>query len=351
MHEPNVAFSRSERPRVLVAEDDETTRRILFAVLQQWGYDIILCKDGFEAWEILRQQHPPELVVLDWEMPGMNGIELCRRLRHQSRNYYHYVLMITGRSDKQDIVRARELGADDCLIKPFEPADLKARLGVGHRIVTLQNQLIASREQHREQAMKDGMTGLWNRTAFLDLIQCELERAARTHSHTGLLLLDLDHFKRVNDTYGHLVGDIVLRETAQRLKQAVRSYDFVGRYGGEEFFIALVGCNAKQLHKRAEVIRLAVAREPVRVGSIEIPITVSIGATIGSPRRRTIADLLAAADKALYQAKDSGRNCTVLCEKPSNEISPDSAKTLAWPGWRSDIQDILALPEGQRLSF
>lgn len=351
MHEPEAAFSGTERTRVLVVEDDDTTRRILFNVLQQWGYDVVLSKNGFEAWEILRQQRPPELVIVDWEMPGMDGIELCRKLRDQSRDYYHYVLMVTGRSNKQDIVRARELGADDCLTKPFEPIDLKARLGVGHRIVTLQNELIKSREEHREQAMKDGMTGLWNRTAFLELIQHELERAARSHSCTGLLLLDLDHFKKVNDTYGHLVGDIVLRETAQRLKQAVRSYDFVGRYGGEEFFIALPGCNARQLQKRAEVIRLAIAREPVRMGGIEIPITASIGAAIGSTRLRTISELLAAADEALYKAKDAGRNCTVLSQRSANETAPDSAKILAWPGQRADIQDLLRLPNGQQLSY
>jgi diguanylate cyclase (GGDEF)-like protein len=226
-----------------------------------------------------------------------------------------------------------------------------ARLGVGHRIVTLQNELIKSREQHREQAMKDGMTGLWNRTAFLELIQHELERAARSHGSTGLLLLDLDHFKRVNDTYGHLVGDIVLKETARRLKQAVRSYDFVGRYGGEEFLIGLPGCNGRQLHKRAEAIRLAVAHAPVLVGRTEIPITVSIGAVVGSTKRRTMSDLLAAADIALYKAKDSGRNCTVYSEKPANETAMDSAKILAWPGRRSDAHDTLALPDGRQLGI
>jgi two-component system, cell cycle response regulator len=350
MHVPDVASSQPERPRVLVAEDDDATRRILFYVLQQWGYDIILSKNGSEAWEILQQEHPPELIILDWEMPGMDGIELCRKLRDKSRTYYHYVLMITGRSDKQDIVHARELGADDCLAKPFDQSDLKARLGVGHRIVALQNELIKSRDEHREQAMKDGMTGLWNRAAFLELIQHELERAARSNGSTGLLLLDLDHFKNVNDTYGHLVGDIVLKETARRLKQTVRSYDFVGRYGGEEFFIALPGCNGRQLRKRAEAIRLAVAREPVRIGRTAIPITVSIGAVVASAKLRTMSDILSAADAALYKAKDSGRNCTVLCEKPLNETA-DSATLLAWPGWRSDIHDTLTLPDGRRLGI
>jgi len=350
MSAANFDFNRLERPRVLVAEDDDTTRRILFHVLEQCGYDITLCSNGSEAWEILGQDRPPELVILDWEMPGMDGIELCRRLRDKSRTYYHYVLMITGRSNTEDIVHARELGADDCLTKPFEGTDLKARLAVGHRIVTLQNELIKAREQQRELAMKDGMTGLWNRTAFLEMIQYELERAARSHGSTGLLMLDLDHFKKINDTYGHLSGDVVLKETAHRLKEAVRSYDFVGRYGGEEFLIGLPGCNGKQLYRRAEAIRLAVARNPVRIGQIQIPVTVSIGAVVGSPRRRTISDLLEAADAALYKAKDSGRNCVVFGEKPLSGTASDSSKVLPWPGRRSKIHHALTVQDINQLA-
>jgi diguanylate cyclase (GGDEF)-like protein len=332
MNDPNFMSAGLERPRVLLAEDDAVTRRIVFHMLQQWDYEIVLSKDGAEAWEILQQKRPPELVILDWDMPGLDGIELCRRLRDKSREYYHYILMITSRADGEDNVHARESGADDYLAKPFQEADLKARLSVAGRIVALQNALIQSREKHRERAMKDGMTGLWNRTAFLDMTQSELDRAARSHGRTGLLLLDLDHFKTVNDTYGHLAGDIVLEETARRLKQAVRSYDFVGRYGGEEFAIALPGCDGRQLRKRAEGIRRAIAREPFRVGKIEISITISIGAVVASARTRSLQDVLAAADAALYKAKQAGRDHTVYCEKSSGGFVADSAETDAWLG-------------------
>lgn len=332
MNDPNFMSTGFERPRVLLAEDDAVTRRIVSHMLQQWDYEIVLSKDGAEAWKILQQKRPPELVILDWDMPGLDGIELCRRLRDKSREYYHYILMITGRADGEDNVHARESGADDYLAKPFQESDLKARLSVAGRIVALQNQLIQSREKHREQAMKDGMTGLWNRTAFLDMTQGELDRAARSHGRTGLLLLDLDHFKTVNDTYGHLAGDIVLEETARRLKQAVRSYDFVGRYGGEEFAIALPGCDGRQLRKRAEGIRRAIAREPFRVGKIKISITISIGAVVASARTRSLQDVLAAADTALYKAKRAGRDNTVCCEKSAGGFVADSAETEAWLG-------------------
>ena len=332
MYSSNFMLSGIERPRVLLAEDDAPTRRILLLMLQQWNYEIVLCKDGSEAWQCLQKKRPPELVILDWNLPGMDGIELCRRLRDKSREYYHYVLMITGRDDTQDVVHARESGADDYLAKPFKESDLKARLSVAGRIVALQNELIQSREKHREQAMRDGMTGLWNRTAFLDMTQCELDRASRSHGRTGLMLLDLDHFKAVNDTYGHLAGDAVLQEAARRLKQSVRSYDLVGRYGGEEFLVALPGCDARQLCKRAEGIRLAIASEPVRVGAAEIPITISIGAAVASARTRSLSGILAAADAALYKAKQNGRNQTVYCEEPLGGQVTDGAETGEWPG-------------------
>ena len=189
---------------------------------------------------MLDAQEPPEVVILDWDLPGVDGIELCRKLRDKSRSYYDYNLMITGRTDEADLVHALESGADDCIGKPFGELELRARLLVASRILALQNELIHAREELRMQSMRDGLTGLWNRMAFLDLLKRELARAGRAGGQTGLLLIDLDHFKQTNDTYGHPVGDLVLKETARRLRQSVRSYDFVGRYGGEEFLIAFL---------------------------------------------------------------------------------------------------------------
>ncbi len=320
MHPLDPGHHGAELPRVLIAEDDTVTRLILKNWLQRWGYEVVVVDNGNDAWKVLEQGHPPELVIVDWSMPGIDGIELCRRLRDQSRSYYHYILMVTARTDESDLVHALESGADDCLAKPFGEPELRARLLVANRILALQNELIHAREELRAQAMRDGLTGLWNRTAFLDLFKRELERAKRVNGRTGLLLLDLDNFKQVNDTYGHLAGDLVLKEAARRLCHNVRSYDFVGRYGGEEFFIALPGSGSEQLCRRAEAIRTAICSEPFRTPQGDVPISMSIGVAAAESGEGAANDMLAVADVGLYKAKDSGRNRSVYCERPWAEI-------------------------------
>ncbi|HTB96222.1 MAG TPA: diguanylate cyclase [Terracidiphilus sp.] len=320
MHSREIGPIAQGARRVLVAEDDAVTRRILHHWLTVLGYDVTTASDGLEAWEILQQPQPPELVVMDWVMPGLDGIELCHRLRDPGRPYYHYILMITGRSDMNHVLHALESGADDCLTKPFEEPELKARLSVACRILDLQDQLIQAREEIRIQAMKDSLTGLWNRAAFSELFELELDRARRKNEETGFLLLDLDHFKQVNDTYGHPIGDIVLRKAAHMLRQNVRSYDFVGRYGGEEFIVAFSTCNADQLRGHSERIRRAFAAQPIRVGTNDIQITFSIGSAIAAPGTKTVSEVLTIADVALYHAKNSGRDRTVFCHRTQAEI-------------------------------
>lgn len=294
---------------VLVAEDDPMFRKILQNWLQSWDYKVIVATDGTEAWNILQQERPPDLLILDWVMPGVDGMELCRRIRERQSASYQYILIVTANDARQDVVRGLEAGADDYLTKPFDKGELRARLRVGTRILTLQEDLIRAREDLRFQATHDVLTGIWNRRAVLDLLHREIERAARFHASTGVLMLDLDHFKKINDTYGHLIGDAVLKETARRITQVVRSYDFVGRYGGEEFMVLLPGCDKEQAEQSGERIRLAVMATPVVAGGSEISVTISIGATatIGGPE----TEVLAIADAALYQAKSAGRNRTV----------------------------------------
>lgn len=294
---------------VLVAEDDPMFRKILQNWLQSWDYKVIVATDGTEAWSLLQQERPPDLLILDWVMPGVDGMELCRRIRERQSPSYQYILIVTANDARQDVVRGLEAGADDYLTKPFDKGELRARLRVGTRILTLQEDLIRAREDLRFQATHDVLTGIWNRRAVLDLLHREIERAARFHASTGVLMLDLDHFKKINDTYGHLTGDAVLKETAQRITQVVRSYDFVGRYGGEEFLVLLPGCDKEQAEQSGERIRLAVMSTPVVAGGSEISVTISIGATatIGGPE----TEVLAIADAALYQAKSAGRNRTV----------------------------------------
>lgn len=309
-----------DRPRVLIAEEDTVTRLILKHWILRWGYEIVVVENGIDAWKVLDAQEPPEVVILDWDLPGVDGIELCRKLRDKSRSYYDYNLMITGRTDEADLVHALESGADDCIGKPFGELELRARLLVASRILALQNELIHAREELRMQSMRDGLTGLWNRMAFLDLLKRELARAGRAGGQTGLLLIDLDHFKHTNDTYGHPTGDLVLKETARRLRQSVRSYDFVGRYGGEEFLIAFPGSGKELLCQRAEAIRKAICSAPIRVPQGEVPITLSIGAVVAAAGERSASEMVAVADVGLYKAKDSGRNRAVFCDKSWSEM-------------------------------
>ncbi len=292
---------------VLVAEDDPMFRRILKSWLETWGYRVTLAEDGEKAWQILQQETPPELLILDWVMPGVDGAEICHRIRARQKTPYQYVLLVTAKDDNADVVAGLDAGADDYLKKPFDRHELRARLTVGRRILALQDGLIQAREELRFQATHDVLTGIWNRRATLDLLQREIERASRSQGTTGLLMLDLDHFKQVNDTYGHLAGDAVLRDVARRIMQVIRSYDFLGRYGGEEFLVVLPGCDRSHALQSAERIRSAVAGAPVLADQVEIPVTISIGVTAVTANASE-KEVLAVADEALYQAKSSGRN-------------------------------------------
>lgn len=295
---------------VLVAEDDPMFRKILQSWLQSWEYKVVVTTNGTEAWNILQQEHPPDLLILDWVMPGIDGMELCRRIREKSSASYQYILIVTANDARQDVIRGLEAGADDYLTKPFDKGELRARLRVGTRILTLQEDLIRAREDLRFQATHDVLTGIWNRRAVLDLLHREIERANRLRGSVGVLMLDLDHFKKINDTHGHLTGDAVLKATAERISQVVRSYDFVGRYGGEEFLVLLPGCDKEQAEQSGERIRLAVQASPVISAGSEISVTVSIGATATDGQAET--EVLAIADAALYEAKSAGRNRTVV---------------------------------------
>jgi two-component system cell cycle response regulator len=294
---------------VLIADDDPMFRRILQRWLETWGYRVIVAEDGAQAWSILQHERPPELVILDWVMPEIDGTELCRRIRERQQSPYQYILLATGKDDKRDVVTGLEAGADDYLTKPFDRNELRARLRVGRRILTLQQDLIGAREELRFQATHDVLTGIWNRGAALDLLVRELERAARAKTSTSVLMLDLDHFKKINDTFGHLTGDVVLREVANRIVRSVRSYDLVGRYGGEEFLVVLPACDKREVEQSANRIRLAIASAPILAASSEIPVTASIGATVVEGTAVALGkEALLAADKALYEAKNGGRN-------------------------------------------
>jgi diguanylate cyclase (GGDEF)-like protein len=295
--------------KVLAAEDNPVFQSMLRALLTKWGYDVVAARDGLEAWRILESAGAPRLAILDWMMPGMDGVELCRRVRAAGREPYIYILLLTGRTESEDLVEGMEAGADDYLTKPFNAHELRARLRAGRRILDLQEELMAAREALRDQATHDGLTGLLNRTTILEALRSETGRAARERRPVAVLMVDLDHFKLVNDTHGHLAGDAVLRETARRMKASVRPYDPVGRYGGEEFLIVLPGCDGPTAQAQAERFREAMASEPVHIGGQSIRVTCSIGVSASTGLSASSGDsLVHEADLALYQAKNRGRN-------------------------------------------
>jgi len=282
---------------------------MLRTMLTKWGYEAVMARDGVEAWQALQAPNSPRLAILDWMMPGMDGVEVCRRVRAADREPYIYILLLTARTESQDLVEGMDAGADDYLTKPFNAHELRVRLRAGSRILDLQEELLVAREALREQATHDGLTGLFNRASILEALQNELARSGRESQPVSLLMVDLDRFKNINDTHGHLAGDAVLREIARRMKSAIRRYDAIGRYGGEEFLILLPGCEGEAACVQAERIREAVAASPFPAGADFLPVTCSIGASWrGRPSVSDTDSLVREADLALYRAKDRGRN-------------------------------------------
>lgn len=291
--------------RILVAEDESVQRRLLESLLAGWGHEVVVATDGEQAWSVLRGEHPPDLAILDWVMPGMDGLRVCRELRKDAARAYIYIVLLTAKDRKQDLVEAMEAGADDYLAKPFDAQELKARLNAGRRILELQEQLVSANRSLQFQATHDPLTGIFNRGAIVGILQTELARALREKRPVSVILVDIDHFKMINDTRGHSAGDAVLRRAAQRMQASVRIYDSVGRYGGEEFLIVLPGCSPRMATERAEQIRLILS-EPSPDPS-ESQITVSMGVALASGSAKS-EELLSAVDAALYQAKHNGRN-------------------------------------------
>jgi two-component system cell cycle response regulator len=299
------------RLRILVSGGE----RHLQDTLARWGYEIVVAADGHEALQRLREKDPPKLAILNWEMEKLRGPEVCQCLREGGSEPYIYIILLTSEARKDELLEAFDYGADDYLVKPFDGYELRAKLIVAKRILDLQDRLICMREDLRAQATHDGLTGLWNRQACMDVLAIELERAQREKKSLGLIMADLDHFKQVNDDYGHLVGDAVLREVAARLKGAARFYDTMGRCGGEEFLIIIPGCDAATVLKRAEEIRASVCNEIILMPEGNIEVTLSMGATASSATKQEDSiTLLKAADAALYRAKSRGRDCIELAK-------------------------------------
>jgi two-component system, cell cycle response regulator len=287
--------------RILIAEDDPMTLLLLEKALKGWGYEVVSVRDGNAAWEILRSADSPPLALLDWMMPTFSGVELCHKVRQESEAPFVYLILLTGKAKTEDVVQGMESGADDYLSKPFDRQELKVRLHAGQRIVELHESL-------RIHATRDALTNLWNRGMILEILGRECARAARAETTLGVVIADLDHFKRVNDTLGHIGGDAVLLEASRRMSSVLRPYDAMGRYGGEEFLIVLPGCDQAGTVTAAQRMRQVVQETEIATPTGDVLVTVSLGAAIGETSTIDSGELVKMADTALYRAKRAGRN-------------------------------------------
>jgi two-component system cell cycle response regulator len=315
--------------RILIADDESMSRKLLQKTLERAGYEVTVVENGRLAADQLCPANAPRLALLDWVMPELDGPGVCREVRKRKEQSYVYMILLTSKESKEDVVAGLESGADDYLTKPFDPEELKARLRTGLRILDLEDRLVQAREAMRFQATHDGLTGLWNRSMIMDLLGRELARSRREHVSTSILMCDLDHFKKVNDTYGHLSGDDVLKETSKRLLASVRSYDFVGRYGGEEFLVVLNNCNPAYALARAEEIRKSISQRPVPTTIGLVPLTMSLGLLISQEWGcQSVEELLREADGALYAAKAAGRNCVRIASPNPSTAEAESQTHL-----------------------
>jgi two-component system, cell cycle response regulator len=310
--------------RILIAEDDSLSRTLLERTLQRAGYEVIATEDGARALQELDKEDPPRHALLDWIMPGLDGAEICPELRTRKNKPYTYPILLSSKESKQDIVQGLESGADDYLTKPFDAEELKARLRAGQRILDLEDRLVEARESMRFQATHDLLTSLWNRSVIVELLLREVHRYGRERNCTAVLMCDIDHFKSVNDSLGHAAGDDVLREVSRRLRTSVRSYDMVGRYGGEEFLVVLNKCDPASAVHRTENLRQSIFSRPIHLAPSQLTVRISLGLALSSDFPRCdVEELLHHADMALCAARASGRNCVRIAQPESTDKRAD----------------------------
>jgi len=293
--------------RILVADDDLVSSRILERALVRLGHETVVVSDGPEAISALLAPDCPRMAILDWMMPGADGLEVCRAIREKA-THYGYLILLTARDRHEDLLAGLDSGADDFLTKPFDLNELRSRIRSGTRVLELQEGLLKAQDALSVLATSDHLTGLWNRRMIVEHLMRELPRAAQEKRPLAIAMADVDEFKKINDKHGHPVGDEVLQQVAARMQLALREYDAVGRYGGEEFLVILPGCDADTGFAAAERVRTLVAAEPVMTDGGLLQVRVSIGVAWTEPGVVKCVDLIKSADDALYRAKTSGRN-------------------------------------------
>ena len=297
--------------RILIAEDDATSRVVLKGVLAKQGHEVVTAVNGTEALRALQGLDAPKLAILDWVMPELTGVEVCSRVRSQPTERPPYIIMLTSKDAKADVVAGLDAGADDYLAKPYDTGELRARVSVGTRLIELRESLIEARNALAHEATHDPLTGVLNRRAVSEALVRELSRnnrlLRREYSGLSVGICDVDHFKKVNDTMGHGVGDEVLCAISRRLTEAVRTHDTVGRFGGEEFVVVASGIGTDVQFDFYDRLRREVADEAIETKAGPVRVTVSIGAAAAN-ENQSMDEVLLAADTALYRAKAQGRN-------------------------------------------
>lgn len=317
----------AQKPRILVVDDDPNNLRLVAETLDGLGYALETATDGVQAIERVRES-APDLLILDVMMPKMNGLEVCRIVKSLSADAFIPIILVTVKGDVDSKVTGLKLGADDYLAKPYNPLELRARVASMLRIKALQDKINSKRRELEALSMTDDLTGLYNHRAMQQRLKDEFMRAQRYNDPLSLLMIDVDHFKKVNDRYGHLFGDYVLSELAQVLGTCVREIDLLARYGGEEFLVILPQTHFSGSLAVAERIWRTVAKHDFHDNNITHPITVSVGISFYPNKNvSTVDQLVAFADQALYQAKREGRNRICLHQHMNYVYRPDRAIT------------------------
>ncbi len=304
--------------KILIADDDRISCKLLSSLLAKWGYEAEVVFNGDDALRELLKPEAPRLAILDWMMPGLDGIEVIRKLRASRNQSYTYALLLTSKEQKEDLLQGLDAGADDYLKKPFDAQELRARLRIGGRILELQRRLVSALESAEYKATHDFLSGVYNRAAITELLNREVSRCARSGQKMTVMMVDVDHFKSINDTYGHPAGDEVIKELTRRISSALRTYDAVGRLGGEEFLILTPNCDLNEAMGVAERLRQSVANEMMVVGELAIPVTVSVGVSAVEENLAGAKAGIETADLALYAAKKNGRNRVECYGPPAN---------------------------------
>ncbi len=298
--------------KILIADDDVMSCLILAKTLRGWGYEVVTSLDGSQAWTTLRGIDAPNLVILDWVMPGVNGLALCRRIRETGGTSYTYVILLTSKNRTEDIIEALEAGADDFISKPYEMAELRARLHSGQRILGLEKALLEAQQELARSATRDFLTGIYKQEEIELCLTRELDRAWREGSALSVILGDLDQLEQANEVHGYAAGDAVLVETASRMEAIIRSYDLLGKHEEDRFLVILPGCGLDVAGKVAERIRSCIGDRTFHTDTGPIAITMSLGVAARPPTRSSQhRDLLQLAEALLYRAKKQGKNCVV----------------------------------------